>query len=146
MSKKRRIPLWISIFLGIIILFMTPQVYMYYFDHSMLNDAGITIVGVPDVNVMYTTAGRLIAMIAISLFALFSQNPNHFVIVYLLGIFREGQETFIDPLFPYANAPASASIDFGLHIIILALEIWALIVVYKIAEKENKDRVTPSIN
>lgn len=147
MSKKRRIPLWINIFLGvIIILFMAPQVYMYYFDHSMLNDAGISIEGLPDVNVMYTTAGRLVAMIAISLFALFSQNPNHFMIVYFLGIFREGQETFIDPLFPYANAPASASVDFGLHVIILALEIWAFIVVYKIAKKENKNEVAPSTN
>ena len=111
---------------------------MFYFDHGMLKDAGITIEGVPDLNIMYTTASRLIAMIAISLFALFSQNPNHFMMVYLLGIFREGQETFIDPLLPYANAPASAAVDFGLHIIILALEIWAFIVVYKIAKKERQ--------
>ncbi len=137
MDRKRRIPLWISIFLGVIILFMAPQIYMFYFNHDMLLDAGITIEGVPDVNIIYTTASRLTAMVVITLFALLTQNPNHFIIVYLLAIFREAQETFIDPLFPYANA-GSAWLDFGLHIVIVAVEIWAFIVVYKIAKRERQ--------
>lgn len=137
MDKKRRIPLWISIFLGVTILFMAPQIYMFYFNHDMLLNAGITIDGIPDINIIYTTAGRLTAMVAITLFALFTQNPNHFMMVYLLAIFREGQETFIDPLFPYANA-GPAWIDISMHLVIVALEIWAFIVVYKIAKKEKE--------
>lgn len=137
MSKKRRIPLWVNIFLAVTILFMAVQVYWFYFNHSYLDAAGITINGVPDLNIIYTTAGRLIAMIAVAIFAMITQNPNHLMIVFFMSILREGQETFIDPLLPYANA-GPAWIDFTMHIVIVALEIWAFIVVYKIAKREKK--------
>ncbi len=138
MSSKRRIPLWISIMAGVLVLFMLPQIYMFYFNHDMLVDAGINIDSIPSLNIMYTTAGRLVAMSAITLFAIFSQNPNHFMMVFLLGILREGQETFIDPLLPYANAQGSPILDFSIHILIVALEIWAFLTVYKIAKREKQ--------
>jgi hypothetical protein len=122
-----------------LILTMTMQVYWFYFNHETLVEAGITIQGVPNLNIIYTTAGRLVAMIAVSVFVLVTQNPNQYLIVLFMSIFREGQEMFIDPLFPYANA-GSPLVDVGMHVVIVALEIWAFIIVYRIAKKENKER------
>jgi hypothetical protein len=84
-------------------------------------------------------------MIVISVFVLITQNPNQYLVVLLLSIFREGQETFIDPLFPYVNA-GPAVVDIGMHVVIVALEIWAFIVVYRIAKKENSNRLNSSTN
>lgn len=117
---------------------MAVQVYWFYFNHQYLIDAGITIQGVPDLNIIYTIAGRLVAMIATSIFVLITQNPNQYLVVLFMSIFREGQETFIDPLFPYANA-SPPLVDFGMHVIIVALEIWAFIIVYRITRQKNKD-------
>ena len=46
-------------------------------------------------------------------------------------------QCFIDPMFPYANA-GPAAVDIGMHIVIVALEIWAFIKVYQITKKENE--------
>lgn len=137
MFKDSRIPIWVNIFLILIVLLMTLQVYWNYFDHQTLLDQGITIQGVPDQNIIYTTAGRLVAMIAASIFVLITQNPNQYLVVLFMSIFREGQEMFIDPLFPYANAPAPPIADFGMHVVIVALEIAAFVVVYRIARQDN---------
>lgn len=59
-----------------------------------------------------------------------------------MSILRESQETFIDPLLPYANAPGSPLVDFSMHIVIVALEITAFVVLYKIAKKESADQVS----
>ena len=100
MFKNSPIPIWVNIFLLILILFMSIQVYWFYFNHQSLIDAGITIEGVPNLNIIYTTAGRLVAMIAASVFVLITQNPHQYLVVLFMSIFREGQETIIDPLFP----------------------------------------------
>jgi hypothetical protein len=39
-------------------------------------------------------------------------------------------------LFPYANA-GPATVDIGMHIIIVALEIWAFVIVWRIIKKEK---------
>jgi hypothetical protein len=136
MFKNSSIPIWVNIFLIFLILIMAMQVYWFYFNHQILIDAGISIQGKPDLNIVYTTAGRLVAMIAASIFVLITQNPNQYLIVLFMSIFREGQETFIDPLFPYANA-GPATVDIGMHIIIVALEIWAFVIVWRIIKKEK---------
>ena len=137
MFKNSKIPIWVNILLIFLLLPMVAQVYWFYFNHEYLLDAGITIEGIPNLNIIYTTAGRLVAMIAITVFVLITQNPNQQLIVLLMSIFSEGQESFIDPLFPYANAGPLA-VDIGMHAVIVALEIWAFITVYLIARKENK--------
>ena len=136
MFKNSPIPIWVNIFLLILILFMSIQVYWFYFNHQSLIDAGITIEGVPNLNIIYTTAGRLVAMIAASVFVLITQNPHQYLVVLFMSIFREGQETIIDPLFPYANA-APPMVDFVIHLVIVALEIWAFIIVYRMTKKES---------
>ncbi len=137
MFKNSPIPIWVNILLIVLILFMAIQGYLFYFNHQFLLDAGITIEGVPNLNIIYTTAGRLLAMTAASVFVLYTQNPNQYLVVLFMSIFKDGQQTLIDPLFPSANA--APLLDFGMHFVIVALEIWAFIIVYRITRQENKD-------
>ena len=81
MFKNSQIPIWVNIFLAVLILFMAVQVYQFYFDHPSLLEAGITIQGVPDQNIMFTTAGRLVAMIGASIFVLITKNPNQHLVI-----------------------------------------------------------------
>ncbi|PML80397.1 hypothetical protein [Enterovibrio norvegicus] len=131
MFKHSTIPLWVNIFMLLILFFMGMQVYWFYFDHQFLAEAGISLQSTADLNIVYTTAGRLVAMIVITLIAIATQNPQQYMLVLVLGIFREGQETLIDPLFPYLNSPASPMADFITHIVIVAIEIAALVVIYR---------------
>ena len=78
-------------------------------------------------------------MIAASFFVLITQNPAQHLVVWLMSILREGQEMFIDSLFLYANAPVPPIVDFGMHVVIVALEIAAFVVVYRITRQENND-------
>ena len=139
MFKKSPIPIWINILLIVLIAFMAIQGYLFYFNDQFLLDAGITIDGSPNLNIIYTTAGRLVAMTAAFVFVLYTQNPHQYLVVLLLSIFKDAQQAFIDPLFPYSNA-APAVVDFGMHFVIVALEIWAFITVYKITRQKNKDK------
>ena len=116
---------------------MAIQGYLFYFNQQFLLDAGITIEGAPNLNIIYTTAGRLVAMTAAFVLVLYTQDPKQVLVVLFLSIFKDGQQTLIDPLFPYANA--DPLVDLGTHSVVVALEIWAFIVVYRITRKENKD-------
>ena len=136
--KNSPIPIWVNVFLVVVVLLMAVQVLWNYFDHDYLLDAGITIEGDPDKNVLYTTAGRLVAMIGASIFVLITQNPAQHAVVWFMGILRESQEMFIDPLFPYANSPAEPIVDFGIHVVIVALEIAAFVTVSRIARESKK--------
>lgn len=120
----------------VILAFMSIQVYWFYFDHGALANAGISTQAIPDLNVLYTTAGRLLAMIAATVFVMVTQNPQQYLVVLLMSVFREGQEMFIDPLFPYANSPASPAMDFGVHVVIVALEVAAFIAVWKAGKRQ----------
>jgi hypothetical protein len=139
--KNSPIPIWVNVFLVIVVLLMAVQVFWNYFDHQYLLDAGISIERDPDKNVLYTTAGRLVAMIAASVFVLMTQNPAQHAVVWFMSILREGQEMFIDPLFPYANSPAAPIADFAIHVVIVALEIAAFVTVYRLVRQES--RISP---
>jgi hypothetical protein len=76
-------------------------------------------------------------MAGASIFVLVNQNPNQYLVVLFMSILREGQEMFIDPLLPYANAPAPPIADFLVHVVIVALEVAAFIAVYRIARQDN---------
>ncbi len=143
--KNSPIPIWVNVFLIVIVLLMTVQVFWNYFNHQYLVDAGITIEGDPDKNVLYTTAGRLVAMIGASIFVLITQNPAQHAGVWFMGILREGQEMFIDPLFPYANSPTAPIVDFGVHVVIVALEIAAFVTVYRISRQEREIAPTSAV-
>ena len=75
-------------------------------------------------------------MVIVSVYVLITQDPKQFLVVLLMNIFREGQEMIIDPLFPILNAPVSPSADFWIHVVIIAIEIWAFITVYRLTRKQ----------
>ena len=121
----------------VLVAFMSVQVYWFYFNHDVLIEAGISVSSAPDLNVIYSTAGRLVAMIGATVFVMVTQNPQHYLVVLIMRILREGQEMFIDPLFPYANSPASPVMDFGIHAVIVAIEFMAFVTVWKAAKGKS---------
>lgn len=136
--KNSKIPVWVNILQLLLTVIMLQQAYMFAFDHPAVLASGIQIDGVANLNLLYEFASRTFVMAVISLFVLVSQNPRYFLIVLLMNILREGLETIIDPMFPLANAPMSPSGDFIAHLIIVGIEIWAFIKVYKITREMDK--------
>ncbi|MCI0549994.1 MAG: hypothetical protein L0287_03490, partial [Anaerolineae bacterium] len=133
--RGSKIPIWINIVQILLTLILLTASYWFYFDHSTVLETGITITGVPDLNLIYEFAARTFTMVVISIFVILSQNPRYFLLLFLMNILRETQEGFIDPLFPVANAPISPIGDFIVHIIIVAIEIFAFITLYRINKK-----------
>ena len=131
MLKNSPIPLWVNFLAIVLLLFMGIQVYWFFFDHAFLAEAGIATEGAPNLNVIYSTASRLIAMMAATVFVLITQNPLQYLVVLLMSAAREGQEMLIDPMLPYANAPNTPGMDFVIHAVIVALEIVAFVVVFR---------------
>ncbi len=135
MLNKTRIPLWVNIMQLLLILIMLGQVFMYFFNHELLAATGISVEGVPMLNLIYEMGARTLVMALASIYVIITQNPKQYLVVLLMNILREGQEMIIDPLFPILNAPASPTVDFIVHVVIVAIEIWAFVKVYKIAKQ-----------
>ena len=140
-TLNTRIPIWVNIVQIILTIIMVAQVYMYFFNHQMMVNSGIPVEGVPTLNLIYEMGARTLVMALGAIFVLITQNPKQFLVVLFMNIFREGQEMIIDPLFPLLNAPASPIADFGIHVVIVAIEILAFIAVLRIARQEDKARI-----
>jgi len=134
-TLDNKIPMWINLLQVLLTLIMLQQVYMFYLDHTAVAASGITVEGVPNLNLLYEFAGRTAVMALVSIIVIVLQNPRYFLVVLLMNLFREGQETIIDPLFPLLNAPMPPIGDFMMHLVILAIELWAFITVLKIVRK-----------
>jgi len=52
-----------------------------------------------------------------------------------MNIFLESQEVIVDLLFPIFNAPVSQKVNFWIHVVIVTIEMWAFIAVYRIARR-----------
>ena len=130
--KTSSIPIWINILQLLLIMIMLQQTYQFYFDKKTVMASGIIIEGIPTQNLIYEFAARTGTMAIISILILFSQDIKLFIIMFIMNVFREGQETIIDPLFPLANAPVSPTADLILHIVIVAIEFGALLKLIKI--------------
>ena len=135
---KSDIPIWVNVLQVLLTLIMLGQVYMYFFDHDLLAATGVTVNGTPDLNLVYEMGGRTLTMAAASIFVMITQNARQFLVVLFMNILREGTETIIDPLFPIANAPASPAMDFGMHVVVVAIEILACIMVWKRLKKSSQ--------
>lgn len=134
-AVNAKIPLWINLLQAILILIMLQQVYLFYVDHEAVAASGIGTSGAPTLNLLYEFAARTATMAIASVFVLLSQNPRYFIPILVMNVLREGQETVIDPLYPLANAPLSPVADGVAHIVIIAVEVWALIVMYRIVRQ-----------
>ena len=80
-----------------------------------------------DKNLVYEFAGRTGTMAIVSILIMLSQDVKLFIIMFVMNIFREGQETIIDPLYPLTNAPVTPTTDLILHIVIVSIEFTALL-------------------
>lgn len=121
----KKIPLWVNIMQVLLILIMLGQVYMYFFNHQMMSETGVTIEGKPMLNLVYEMGARTLVMVIASIYVLITQNSNQYLVVLLMNIVREAQEMIIDPLFPVFNAPVTPGVDFGIHVVIVVIEILA---------------------
>ena len=135
---KRRIPLWVNIMQGVLILIMVQQVFENFFDHDALVRAGFAVEGDPAKNLIYEMGARLGVMVVASVFVMITQNPLQYLVVLIMNVAREGQEMIIDPLWPVADAPASPMADFAIHVVIVAIEIAALVTLYRITKREDR--------
>ena len=126
-----KIPVWVNILQIILVVIMLVQVFMYFFNHQAIIASGIPIEGVPMLKLVYEMGARTATMALAAIFVLITQNPSQYLVVLLMNIAREGQEMIIDPLFPLANAPATPTVDFWIHVVIVAIEVLAFIVVLR---------------
>lgn len=133
---KSKIPLWVNIVQVVLILIMVGQVYMYFFNHQMMADTGVLVEGLAMLNLVYEMGARTFVMVIASIYVIITQDPKQFLVVLLMNIVREGQEMIIDPLYPVLNAPVSPTADFWIHVVIVAIEIWAFITVFRLTKKQ----------
>lgn len=131
---KVKIPFWINSLQVLLIMIMLSQVYLFYIDIESVIASGVTINTVSDYNLIYEFAARTATMAIVSIIILFSQDIKLFLLMFIMNILREGQETIIDPLFPLINAPISPMSDLILHVIIVTIEIIALLQLYKLSK------------
>ena len=135
--KESHIPTWINIVQILLTMIVIQQTYQFYFDIDAVSASGITTEGIPNKNLIYEFAGRTGTMAIVSILILLSQDVKLFIIMFVMNVFREGQETIIDPLYPLANAPVAPTTDLILHIIIVAIEVLALIKLIGIYKTEK---------
>ena len=133
-----KIPIWINIVQGLLILIMLQQTYMFFLDPQTIADSGIMTEGIPNLNLLCEFGARTATIALLSIIVMITQNPRYFLVILLMNLFREGLETIIDTLYPLANAPVSPSIDFIMHIVIIAIELWAFITMYKIVRQTDE--------
>ena len=135
--KISNIPIWINILQVLLLLILIQQTYQFYFDIDAVLASGIQIEGIPNKNLIYEFAGRTGTMAIVSILILLSQDVKLFIIMFVMNVFREGQETIIDPMYPLVNAPVTPTIDLVMHIIIVAIEIGALAQLIKIYKSQK---------
>ena len=114
---------------------MLGQVYMYFFNHQLMADTGVSVNSVPMLNLIYEMGARTLVMAIASIYVMITQDPKQFLVVLLMNIIREGLEMIIDPLYPVLNAPVSPTVDFWVHLIIVAIEVLAFIAVFRLTRK-----------
>ncbi len=134
-----KIPTWISIVQGVLILIMLSQVYLFAMDHDAVRASGITLETVADSNLAYEFAGRTATMALVSLAIMFSKRVELYLAMFGMNVLREGLETIIDPMFPLANAPGSPMWDLIMHLIIVAIEVAAFVKLYRLAKATSSN-------
>ena len=137
--NRSKIPLWINIMQGILILIMLNQVFNHFFNLHMLAYSGIQTQGKPALNLIYKMGSRTFVMVLISTYVMISQDPKQYIVILTMNIIKEVFETIVDPFFPLLNAYTSPIVDFGIHILIITLEVLAFIIVLKLIKQNSKN-------
>jgi hypothetical protein len=127
---QNRVPIWIYVLQTLLCLILAQQAFGYY----QLNYWGVLAETASQKREILELAGRTTAMFLVGVLVMLSRNPHYFVPLFLLNIFRETQETFIDTTHETGTSPAA---NILVHVVIVALEIWALIKVYQISKTNS---------
>ncbi len=97
--------------------------------------------GDTQLNLIYEMGSRLGVIVAASVFVMITQNPRQYLVVVFMNVVREGTEVFVDPLWPVADTPFSPTADFLIHVVIVAIEVAALVTVWKIIRQADRAEV-----
>ncbi|MBL7978128.1 MAG: hypothetical protein JNN12_07285 [Bacteroidetes Order II. Incertae sedis bacterium] len=121
-----KVPIWIYALQTVLCLILLEQAVSYW----QMNYWGDFAVTASQKREILELAGRTTAMFLVGVLVMLSQNPHYFVPLFLLNIFRETQETFIDAMYETDTYPW---VNILVHAVIIALEVLALVKVYKIS-------------
>ncbi len=139
-NLSQKIPRWVNVMQAVLVVIMVVQVVEYFFNHDALVAAGITNVeGDANLNFIYEMGARLGVMVIASVYVMITQDPKQYLVVLIMNVAREAQEGIIDPLWPVADAPAPPLVDFLIHVVIVAIEVAALVAVYRIVKGADVD-------
>lgn len=131
--KYPKIPIWIYLFQGLLCLILAQQAFSYY----QFNYWGEIATSNSDKREILELAGRTLAMFLVGVIVMISRNPHYFVVLFILNIVRETNETFVDTIY---ETERPMMLNILVHAIIIGLEVWALLKVYKISKLQlNKD-------
>ncbi|HBI01440.1 MAG TPA: hypothetical protein DDY18_07430 [Flavobacterium sp.] len=126
---KNKIPIWIYLFQGLLCLILAQQAFSYYqFDYW-----GEIATTNSEKRELLELAGRTLAMFLIGVIVMISRNPHYFVVLFILNIVRETNETFVDTIYETDKSPI---VNVVVHLVVIALEVWALIKAYKVSKAQ----------
>ena len=127
--EKNKIPLWIYLFQGLLCLILAQQAFSYYqFDYW-----GEIAVSDSEKRELLELAGRTLAMLIVGIFVMISRNPHYFVVLFVLNIIRETNETFVDTIYETDKSPL---VNILVHLVVITLEVWALVKAYKVSKAQ----------
>lgn len=125
--EKNKIPLWIYLLQGLLCLILAQQAFSYYqFDYW-----GEIASTDSEKRQLLELAGRTLAMLIVGVIVMISRNPHYFVVLFILNIVRETNETFVDTIYETDKSPI---VNILVHLVIISLEVWALVKAYKISK------------
>ena len=133
--KQSNIPTWINILQILLIAIQVQQAYQFYFDMNAISESGINTQGIANQNLIFEFAARTLTMAVVSILIVLSQDTKLYIVMFIMNILREGQETIIDPMYPLLNAPVTPKTDLILHLVIVGIEFIALLSLVKIFRK-----------
>ncbi len=138
--KRVKLPLWINVLNGIVVLILFIKTYSALFNPALAYGS-IDFSKTAESRVLWELAGRNIAMIALGLLAMFSQKPLLLAVCMFLGIFRESFDMILAIHF------SSLSLNEILQALSFLLFILPYIVAIKVLLKkvfESKREITPN--
>ena len=128
--EKNKIPLWIYLLQGLLCLILAQQAFSYYqFDYW-----GEIASTDSEKRQLLELAGRTLAMLIVGVIVMISRNPHYFVVLFILNIVRETNETFVDTIYETDKSPI---VNILVHLVIISLEVWALVKAYKVSKSQS---------
>ena len=128
--EKNKIPVWIYLLQGLLCLILAQQAFSYYqFDYW-----GEIASTDSEKRQLLELAGRTLAMLIVGVIVMISRNPHYFVVLFILNIVRETNETFVDTIYETDKSPI---VNILVHLVIISLEVWALVKAYKVSKSQS---------